>query len=88
MTIQIPVSHITERQLEFLRALCRQCSVAESTLVHEINAVRRREWQIVDTLGEMNRSQAGYAIDLMTGVRDGKRTAPVPPGQRSFFGGQ
>ena len=77
---------ITERQIEYLRTLCRQCHLAEATMLHEINQIRRPSQQAATSFEALTKQQAGWAIDRLCAVRDGKMPAPTPPGQRSYFG--
>ena len=82
---QVTYWTVTERQLDYLRQLMKLCHVAEATLLNEVNRVRRAEWLAVTSINELRREQAGFAIDLLIAVRDGKCPPPAPPGQTRFL---
>lgn len=74
---------VTERQLTYIESLLKLTETSVPTLLHEINRVRRANWQCVDGLEALRREQASWAIDVLQGIRDHKRPPLDWPGGTS-----
>ena len=78
---------ISDRQRDFIEALCKQLHVSWDTALAGCPAFALDpEFAAHAMIEDLSREQASAMIEWLIQIRDGKEPVPAPPGQTSMFG--